>query len=68
MFGVEVTTENRENKVQDYLDYIDRTRRTTGETRYDVHQKALTRETGRCYGLTNKELADIGELLKTEGR
>lgn len=67
MFGVEVTTENRETKVQDYLGYIDRSRRTSGETRYEVHQKELTKETGRCYGLTNKELEEIGEQLKKEG-
>lgn len=67
MFGIEVTRENRDNKFQDYLDYIDRSRRTSGETRYEVHQKALTKETGKSYGLSDKELKEIGEQIKKEG-
>lgn len=56
----------RKNKMKDYVDYLDRNRRTTGKTRFETHQIKLSQETAKYYGLTDKEINEIGEILKNE--
>jgi len=56
----------RLNKIQDYTDYLDRNRRTTGKSRYETHQIALSRETAKSYGLSDKEINMLDEIYKKE--
>ena len=56
----------RKNKIQDYTDYLDKSRRTTGQSRYEVHQSALSRETAKSYGLSEKEINMLDEVYKKE--
>lgn len=56
----------RQNKIQDYTDYLDRTRRTSGQSRYEVHQIALSRETAKYYGLSDKEINMLDVVYKKE--
>lgn len=56
----------RQNKIQDYTDYLDKSRRTNGKSRYEVHQIALSRETARSYGLSEKEIVVLDAVYKKE--
>jgi len=65
-FICETEPEKRENKINDYIGYIDRTRRTTDQSRLEVHQFALTRETGYYYGLNDKDMEDLTKRFEKE--
>ena len=58
--------EKQKTSKQEYIEYIDRTRRTNSMTRGEVHKLLLTRDVGLMYGLTEKDLHDIGEEFKRE--
>ena len=46
----------------EYIDYINRYARCTGESTVDIGKKLLTREIGREYGCTEKEMEEVGKL------
>lgn len=56
----------RKDKIKDYIDYLDRTRRTTGKSRYETHQLALSKETAKYYTLTEKEISMLDDIFKNE--
>lgn len=56
----------RKYKIKDYIDYLDRTRRTTGKSRYETHQLALSKETAKYYTLTEKEISMLNDIFKNE--
>lgn len=56
----------RKNKIEDYKEYLDRTRRTNGKTRFDTHQTMMARNTARYYGLSEKEILSLDEEFKKD--
>lgn len=56
----------RKDSIGDYIGYLDRTRRTTGESRYETHLRKLSKETASYYGLTNVEYDTLTVTLKKE--
>ena len=62
MFVPELEIDKNRDAIKDYIAYIDRTRRTTGQSRYEIHQLMMTRNTGLYYGLSDKDF----ELLNKQ--
>ena len=57
---------DRENKVNDYIEYLDRTRRTNHLTRFDLHRHELSRLIALYYGITEKEYEELGKEFEKD--
>lgn len=57
---------NKSEAVVDYLEFLDRSRRTNGKTRYQIHEKIMSKGIGEMYGITEAEFAQLEVLLKDD--
>ena len=51
---------------EQYVEYIDRCRRTTTKSRLDIHTLLNTQNIGRFYGLTDKDLEEFTIIFTDE--
>lgn len=51
-------------KQQEYMDYLKKCTRTTEQTLTQAHSELLNQLIGKEYGLSEKELNEVGEMLK----
>lgn len=64
--NIEFSEEVREDKIKDYIEYIDRSRRTNGKRRIEIHNLLLTREVAKSYKLTEKQINDLTIQFENE--
>ena len=57
---------NKSEAVVNYLDFLDRSRRTNGKTRYQIHEKLMSKDIGIMYGVTESEFIQLEEMLKED--
>lgn len=61
-----VPEKDRENKINEYIEYLDRTRRTNHLTRFDLHKHELSHLTAVYYGITEKEYEELGKEFEKD--
>ena len=57
---------NKSEAVVNYLEFLDRSRRNNGKTRYQIHEKLLSKGIGEMYGVTESEFAQLEVMLKED--
>lgn len=56
----------KEDKVNEYIEYLDRSRRTNGKRRIDIHETKISKEYARYCKLTEDEIDQLTERFKNE--
>lgn len=57
---------NQSEAVKEYLDFLDRTRRTNGQTRFQIHEKVMAKNVADSYGVTEEEMKQLDVFLKQD--
>ena len=57
---------NQSEAVKEYLDFLDRSRRTTKETRLQIHEKLMSKDVADTYGETEEEMKQLDVFLKQD--
>ena len=57
---------NKSEAVINYLEFLDRSRRTNGKTRYEIHEKLMSKDIGYSYGVTEDEMQQLEIMLKED--